>query len=396
MQIKKNLLVVGGSYLQLPGIIKAKELGLQVAVADINPNAVGVSYADKYYNVSTIDEEGIYEAAKDFCADGIITLATDMPMRAVAYACGKLGLNSISYETAIKATDKGEMIKTFEKYGVAHPWYFIIDSVNQLNRIESKIKYPCISKPIDSSGSRGVVLINKPKHLKKSIMYSLNYSSSNKVIIEEYMSGNEVSVEIIVVDGLVHVLAITDKITTGPPHFVEMRHSQPSNLGEHNISEISNLAKKAVSALNIMNGPAHVEIMLTENGPKVIELGARMGGDFISTHLVSLSTGIDMVESVIKLAIGEEVDLKPRIQKGSCIQYITGNEGVIKNIKGIEAARKIAGVIDLKMLKNIGEKSVEIRSSQDRLGYVITQGASALEAINISKKAIDCIKIEIE
>ena len=102
----KRLFIIGASILQLPAIQKAKEMGLYVGVADFNPNAIGIKYADEYFNVSTIDEEGIYQASKDFHADGIMTLATDMPMRSVAYATEKLNLVGISYNTAIKATDK--------------------------------------------------------------------------------------------------------------------------------------------------------------------------------------------------------------------------------------------------------------------------------------------------
>lgn len=391
----KKLLIVGGSYLQLPAIIKAKEMGLQVAVADYNPNAVGVSYADKYYNVSTIDEVGIYQAAKEFCANGVTTLATDMPMRAVAYACEKLGLVGISYDTAIKATDKGEMIKSFDAHGVAHPWYFILHDVEELNSIESKIIYPCISKPLDSSGSRGVMLINGPEELRKSIMYSSTHSRKSGVIIEEYMSGKEVSVEIVVINEDVHILAVTDKLTTGAPHFVEMRHNQPSKLGKKNIERIRELAIKAVKAVGIKNGPAHVEIMLTEQGPKIIELGARMGGDFISTHLVPLSTGIDMVKAVINLACGEDIDLNPRFNRASSIQYISGDEGIIKSIEGLDLAKKIKGIFEVKMLKNIGEESREICNSLDRLGYVIAEGSSVLDAISACEKACACIKLQI-
>ncbi|MCM3179151.1 ATP-grasp domain-containing protein [Cytobacillus horneckiae] len=392
----KKLLIVGGSYLQLPAIIKAKEMGMKVAVADYNQNAIGVSYADKYYNVSTIDENGIYEAAKDFCADGVITLATDMPMRAVAYACEKLGLNSISYDTAIKSTNKGEMIKAFEAHGVTHPWYYILQEVEQLDSIESKLTYPCISKPIDSSGSRGVVLIKCPQELRKSISYSLKHSPKTGVIIEEYMNGKEVSVEIVVVNEIVHILAVTDKLTTGAPHFVETRHTQPSRLGKENIENIKDLAVKAVLAVGINNGPAHVEIMFTNEGPKLIELGARMGGDFISTHLVPLSTGVDMMKAVITLACGEEVDLKTKFKKGSAIQYITGDVGFIKKIDGLGLASQIDGVNEIKMLKNIGDQSRGVFNSHDRLGYVISQGSTVYTAMNTCEKALSAISIEIE
>ncbi|WP_200792889.1 ATP-grasp domain-containing protein [Bacillus massilinigeriensis] len=381
--------------MQLPAIVKAKEMGLHVAIADFNSDAIGIPYADKFYNVSTIDEKGVYEAAKDFCADGVITLATDMPVRAVAYACEKLGLIGISYDAALKSTDKGEMIKAFEANGVKHPWYFILKELDELKSIESKLVYPCISKPVDSSGSRGVVLINSQEELETAIAYSLSHGRNAGVIIEEYMQGDEVSVEIMVYNGTVHVLAVTDKLTNGAPHFVEMLHSQPSCLGDENICRIKELAIKAVIALGITNGPAHVEIMLTKNGPKIIELGARMGGDFISTHLVPLSTGIDMVKAVINIACGEDVDLSPNLNKGSSIQYISGDKGYIKSIEGLDTAGKIDGIFEIKMLKNVGEQSREICSSHDRLGYIIAQGSTAIEAMHICKKAAGCIKIKI-
>ncbi len=125
--MKKKLFIVGASVLQLPAILKAKEMGLEVAVADYDPKAVGIEYADAFYEVSTIDADGITAAAEDFGADGIMTLATDMPMRSVAAAAQKLGLPGISPQTAVKATDKGEMIKAFKEYSVESPWFFIIE-----------------------------------------------------------------------------------------------------------------------------------------------------------------------------------------------------------------------------------------------------------------------------
>ena len=134
----KRLLIIGASVLQVPAIRKAKEMGLYVGVADYNPAAVGIPMADEYFNVSTIDEEGIYQAAKAFKADGIMTLATDMPMRSVAYACRRLGLTGISYETAVKATDKGEMIKAFEAADAIKNGADEIDMVINLGMVKDR------------------------------------------------------------------------------------------------------------------------------------------------------------------------------------------------------------------------------------------------------------------
>lgn len=144
----------------------------------------------------------------------------------------------------------------------------------------------------------------------------------------------------IVYKGKVHILAITDKLTTGAPYFVEMGHSQPSRLPEKDLLKIRDLTSRAIKAVGIENGPAHVEVMQTKQGPKMIELGARMGGDCITTHLVPLSTGIDMVKATIDIALGIEPDIIPKFSKGSAIRFFKVPCGVIESIEGVESSRK--------------------------------------------------------
>lgn len=392
----KKLLIIGASILQLPAIKRAKELGFYVAVADYNPEAIGIPFADEYFNVSTIDIEGVTEAARKFSPDGIMTLATDMPMRSIAGACGALGLPGITMDTAIKSTDKGEMIKAFEAAGVEHPWYYILKSPEQLPEIIEKISFPCISKPTDNSGSRGVMLIHNADELLDAVKYSSECGRGGSVIVEEYMRGSEVSVEIITLRGIPHVLNVTDKLTTGAPHFVEMGHSQPSALGAENVEKIKDLACRAVKAVGIENGPAHVEIMLTEDGPKMVELGARMGGDCITTHLVPLSTGIDMIEATIRIACGEEPDITPKFNRGSAIRFFDAPKGKIMSISGEEAARELCGVREIAFTKAVGDTNGEIGSSTDRIGFVIADGDTAEEAAAVCHEAIQTIKIAIE
>ena len=390
----KRLMIIGASILQLPAIVKAKELGYYVAVADFNPNAIGIPYADEYYNVSTIDEEGVYQAAKAFGAEGVMTLATDMPMRSVAYTCKKLGLTGISYDTAVKATDKGEMIKAFEAAGVEHPWYYIIE--DNTKPLPAGITYPCITKPTDNAGSRGVMLVNSREELEAALAYSSENGRSGTVIVEEYMVGPEVSVEIIVWQGVPHVLQITDKLTTGAPHFVEMGHSQPSRLPVVDQEKIKDLACRAVKAVGIDNGPAHVEIMLTKEGPKMVELGARMGGDCITTHLVPLSTGVDMIKATMDICLGQTPDIAPKFQKGSAIRFFDVSCGTIKAIEGVEEAKAIHGVKEISFTKQVGDTVGEIGASGDRVGFVIAQAVDAEAASCICGKIDENISIIVK
>lgn len=389
----KKLLIIGASILQLPAIKLAKDLGYYVGVIDYNPHAIGVQYADEFFNVSTIDIEGVVKTAESFKPDGIMTLATDMPMRSIAAACEKLGLCGISLETAIKSTDKGEMIRTFEANGVEHPWYYILSIPDELEDVIDKITFPCISKPTDNSGSRGVMLIHNEAELRDAVSYSSQNGRSGGVIVEEYLIGPEVSVEVMTLDGQPYVLQVTDKLTTGAPHFVEMGHSQPSRLPSDDVEKIKDLACRAVKAVGIRNGPAHVEIILTANGPKMVEIGARMGGDCITTHLVPLSTGVNMVESTIRIACGEAPDIERKFNKGSAIRYFNPLAGEIKEIRGVEAASDIKGIREISFVKNVGDTVGSIGSSTDRVGFVIAQADTVEEAVHICEQACEMIEI---
>ena len=381
--------------LQLPAILKAKEMGLHVAVVDFNPQAIGISYADEYYNASTMDEDAVLAAAEKYMPDGIMTLATDMPMRGVAKTSDKLHLHSISYETAVKATDKYDMIRAFKEHGVPSPWFFVADSMEELRVHEGEVTFPCIIKPTDNAGSHGVAKVYSFQELLDRYEYAHSCSRHGKVIVEEFLDGPEVSVEVMVVHGNVHILQITDKMTTEAPHFVEMGHTQPSRLPAETQEAIRRVTVAACKAIGIDKGPAHVEMKVTQRGPVMIELGARMGGDNITTHLVPLSTGVDMVGSTIKVALGEEPDIEPTLNCGSAIRYFEVPFGTITAIENVEAARGVTGVKQITFTKEIGEESTPIHCSNDRIGFVIAQGATAEEAVKACEEAMSLIHVEV-
>ena len=392
----KKLLIIGASVLQLPAILKAKELGFFVAVADFNPKAVGIPYADRYYNVSTIDEAGVTRVAQELQPDGIMTLATDMPMRAIAKACAACGLNGIDYETAVRATDKGEMIRAFAAHGVAHPWYAIAEDAAAFEAAIADAAYPCILKPTDNAGSRGVVLCRSERELREGYAYAQRESRGGAVILEEYLQGPEFSVEVICVDGEPHLLQVTDKLTTGAPHFVEMGHTQPTAQDADSRAQLEALACAAVRAVGIRTGPAHVEMILTPTGPKMVELGARMGGDCITTHLVPLSTGVDMIRATIELACGDTPALTPKWEKGAAIRFFSTPCGTLRAVEGAEAARRLPGVREIVLTKQPGDPVGEIESSVDRAGFVIAQADTAAEAAACCERALAAITFRVD
>ena len=395
----KKIMILGASILQLPAIVQAKKMGIEVVAVDMNPKAIGFKEADKNLVISTIDIEAVLKAAQEEKIDGIMTLASDMPMRTVAVVAKEMGLVGIDEETALKATNKAIMRQCLLEHNVPIPKFFKVSNEAEYKSAIKQFKTSFIVKPADNSGSRGIFLIERlddEKTIEQAYRYSKGFSRNGDVVVEEYMDGEEVSVETLSVDGVCHVIQVTDKLTTGAPHFVEMGHSQPTKNSAGVAEKIREVAKMAVNAIGIKNGPSHTEIMVTKEGPKIVELGARLGGDCITTHLVPLSTGINMVENCILIALGYPPNLTAKFEKGSAIRYIPSYKGVLKEVSNVDEGKQVPGVQEISFVKEVGETLTDIESSTSRIGFVVAQSDTADMAINACYKALDKMKIVIE
>ena len=393
-------MILGASILQLPAIQQAKAMGYQVVAVDMNPEAVGFREEGiEKEIISTIDIPAVVEAAKRHHIDGIMTLASDMPMRSVAAVAKELGLVGITDETALKATNKAVMRQALLEHGVPIPKFFKVSNQEEYFRAVAQFHCAFIVKPADNSGSRGIYKIedlNDQKVISEAYQYSRQQSRSGDVVVEEYMCGPEVSVETLTVNGVCHVIQITDKLTTGAPHFVEMGHSQPTQLSPETAQRIREVAVAANKAVGITNAPSHTEIIVTKEGPKIVELGARLGGDCITTHLVPLSTGVNMVQCCIRIALGEQPDIEPKYNKGSAIRYFRQSAGVVAQITGVETAEAIDGVKQVSIVHGVGEKITEIDSSAARMGFVVAQKESAQAAVDVCENALLKITVQMQ
>lgn len=391
----KTVLCLGASIMQIEAIKKAKEMGYHVVAVDYDKNAVGRKLADEFFEVSTIDAEAVLDVAKKCHIDGVVTVATDMPVRTAAVLSECLGIPGLSKKVAVKATDKIEMIKSFRENEVPSPQFWVVENKETFQHLKEKFSYPVIFKPQESSGSRGVILVKKLEDSENAYEYTKNFSKTGKILIEEYLEGPEVSVEVICENGMVHILTITDKLTTGAPYFVEMGHCQPTTFSEEIKKDIEKVATQAIHAIGIQNGPVHVEMKVTDKGPKMIELGARMGGDFITTHLVPLSTGIDMMKLVIQNACGEKIEIPKDQNLGSAIRFFSGEIGRLEEISGIDEANSLNGVKYVLQFKEQGDCITDVHNSLDRVGCIIAQGKSNGEAMKTCEKALTKIKVTV-
>jgi biotin carboxylase len=187
---------------------------------------------------------------------------------------------------------------------------------------------------------------------------------------------------------------VTDKKTTEAPFFVELGHSQPSQFPVDIVEKIKDAAVKGVKALQLNDCAAHAEVKVQDGKPYIMEIGARLGGDFISTELTHLSTGIDMVAAAINVALGNKPNLKPvTLPQGVAIRYFTPCPGVVQSIEGIDALTR-PEVYDAEIYVKPGDTVHEVKSSLDRSGHVIVKEATAQKAIEIAESIINNVKIQ--
>ncbi|MBR5642775.1 MAG: ATP-grasp domain-containing protein [Salinivirgaceae bacterium] len=363
----KRLAIIGASYLQLPLVKKAKEMGVESICFAWEDGAVCKDIADHFYPISIIDKEAILNVCQELNIDGITTIASDTAVVTVNYVASRMGLRSNPDDYTEVTTNKYKMRQCFIDNGVPSPKFVLAN--NEFNCQTINLKFPLIVKPTDRSGSRGVEKVQDNAQLDKAISRARNESFEHKAIIEEFVTGREISVESISYNGEHYILQITDKVTTGAPFFVELEHHQPSSLPNDIKERVREIVLNALNALHIKFGASHSELKITDDGDiKVIEIGARMGGDFIGSNLVQLSTGYDFLKGVIDVALGEFHEPVITQHQYSGVYFLCKETERIKPI--IENWQSYSEIVEAEVTD--GELR-HIECSGDRSGYLIYQ-----------------------
>lgn len=396
----KKLLVLAAGILQVPIIKKAKEMGLYVIAADGDSQAVGFQYADKSIIVNITSEDEVLRVAREEAIDGVIHPCSEVSMNVMGRLNDELCLSGISREAALRATNKHLMREAFAKYGVPSPISFCFENQEDAwNCFSSEFSNEGILKPSRNSGSRGIAKIDKSISKEMfSVLFerSKTESRDKTVMIEQFISGPEFSVEIIVWDANIHVLTVTDKKTTEAPYFVELGHNQPSVYSCNIVAEIESVAIASVKALDVNNCACHAEIKVQDGKAYIMEVGARLGGDFISTDLTRLSTGIDMVAAAINCALGIEPCLEQTESKqAACIRYFCPKPGKLASISNLEILNN-PHVYQWEMYRKEGDIIPEVTSSLCRSGHLIVTEETPHKAIYLAEKMIKEVKFETE
>lgn len=376
-------------------------MGYYVIAVDDDPEAPGMALADKAITPGgLVDEEKMLAIAKAEKIDGVIHPCSEVAMNVMGRINDEMHLSGISKEIAIRATNKHLMREAFEKYSAPSPISRCFKDVELAwGCFCTDFKGDAILKPSRNSGSRGIAKIAydiRGEEFKALFDRAKAESRDDSVMLEQFIEGPEFSVEVIVWQGEPHVIAVTDKKTTDAPYFVELGHNQPSTYPLDIQLKLMNGAVAGCKALGLTNCAAHCELKVQNGEAYLMEIGARLGGDFISTELTHLSTGIDMVAATIDVVLGLEPDLQPKEEKhGVCIRYFTPKHGKLVSIYGAEMLNA-PDVYDAEIYHQPGDMIPEVRSSLDRSGHVIATAPTVQDAIKRADEIIDKVKLITE
>lgn len=374
---KKSVLVFGVGELQLSIINRANRKGLFTVGIDPCEDAYAKDACQAFEVVGGQDFEATLSVAKKYDVSAVVTAATDKTLVMMARVAKELNLPFYSVETAQWSTDKYQMKQRFIEGGVPCAQGRLIQ-----NAAEAKdLFFPVICKPRDNSGSRGVKLCRDVNELQECIDEALDNSKLDTVLVEEFIEGREFSIESLHYDGKSDVIQFTEKRTTEFPYNVELGHKQPANLTDDERQQIRDIISKIAACMNFENCPSHTELKVNDRGVFVIETSPRLGGDYITSVLTPLSTGINLEDQLLHIALGEKVDtVTGRVDKASAVCFFSLPEGEVTAINPrINEIASWPNIHSFELKLHVGDKVNQITSSLNRYGQFIVTGNSRAE-----------------
>ena len=377
----KSLVLCGG----IPQAALIKELksrGIETVLADMNENVVARQYADKFYPVSVLDIEAVKDLAIKENVDFLITVCADQVLLVAAQISEELGLPCyIDYQTAENVSKKSYMKKIFWENGVPTSKYVEMDDFD-----EEKIKdlqYPLIAKPVDAYSSRGVKRVNNSEEARCAFETAKDISRTHTAIIEEFVEGDELTVDVYVENGIANVLSISNLYKIGEDgKFVIHRSQNPADISDKVENMIKDAAQKIATSFGLVNTPMLIQLISTGERISVIEFCARTGGG-IKFSMIKKVSGFDVVSAVVDLTLG----IKPHYDeakrpetKYTINEFLYCKPGVLDRLEGFDELLNEGIIVEYHQFKAQGYEFKQINSSGDRVGYYSVEADSREEA----------------
>ena len=392
----EKIMIIGAGDFQLPLVEKAAEKFEVVLVAPSIDERFD-KYVSKKYYFDVRDSENILKIAQEEKISGVITDQTDIPVRTVAYVAENMGLSGIGYETAKIFTDKSLMRKTLEENGLPTIPYITTGSLDEALTFYRELSSPVIIKPLDTQGSRGVYRIDSEEKLKELFDEAKNFSTNKKVIVEKYITGGEVVIEAITVNGEVKEQICGDTIYfDDKKNFSAKKRIFPSLKDEKIVKKALDFNKKTVEAFGLNNGITHGEYIIDGGEVYLIEIAARGGGVFISSDLIHEETGLETEEFLLDIATGKEINLHTENKKqvaGYRAFYLP--KGTVTKIEGLEEVKALPYIRRHQFDKiSLGLELGENVNKTSRFAFIIV-AENYDKWYEYEKEVKDILKVEV-
>lgn len=378
----KKLLMLGGGFLQTYVIKEAKKCGYYVLVLDGDPNAMGYAYADEHAVINIVDEEACLAYAREKQVDGVLTAATDFSVLTMSHIAEAMGLPGINYRSAKIIKNKAEVRKVlFEAKADDTGYSYEIGSLEEAEKVLGEITFPRMVKPVDGSGSRGASRVDRAEDFVKACEFAMSGSITHRAVAEPFVDGREYGVESFVNQGEIHVLGVMQKDMTQPPYYAELGHAIPSGLSHALEEKVKNCVHTAIKALGVNHGSVNMDLLINGDEVHIVDIGARMGGNLIGSHIIPRGTGINYMANMIRAAVGDPANFRPVMDAAPvATKLLALTPGIVKALPDFDALRNEHNVVIDHHL-HVGDTINEYHTNLDGCGYVVASGTDIEDAI---------------
>lgn len=390
----KTILIAGAGANQVGIFIKAREMGITTVAVDGNPEAEAFPHADHAVCANILDADALEAVAKEHSIDGIYP-AAELSVKAVAKVAERLDLPGIPPLVAERVRHKGSMRRALEAAGLPNPIFCEVFTLAEARDSAVSIGFPLIIKPADANSSKGVQVLNSLDDLQKAYDSAFPHSPSETVLLEEFMEGEEYCVDGLVYQGQYILGGITGKERAPLPHRFDTGIHMPPRLSSAEYDTIDTCAFEALQAIGFANGTFHLEIIVTADGPRIVEIAGRPGGGRIPTDLIPLAYGMDFMADSLRIALGEDAESAPQYERAVALYWLKAEPGIVTEISGVDEARALSGVKELVLHPQVGDTIAPIVDcvTRDAIGYVLCEADTAEEAIGIAVAACETCTI---
>lgn len=393
--------------MQIPLIKEARNMGRYIIVLDRNEHAEGMELADipvcadiKNTGLCVDECMRIRKKIPEYCSiSGVLTVGTDFSTTVAAIAAA-LGLPGINFDCALCAKNKILMRRCFAEKSCPQPRFCGADNLEEASVAVKDLPFPLVIKPADNMGARGVKRVDTIAELQDWFPVAEGFAhtedTEKKVIIEEYISGSELSIDALIYDNEIFITGVADRIIRHEPYFIEIGHIMPSQLAEEQTSAAVYAFKQGIRALGIRTGMAKGDIKINEKGAFIGEIAARLSGGYMSGYTYPYATGVNLMRNAVRIAENTPPSGLTPSKKWCSIEraIIAPKEGIIRQINGIDKVKKLSGIKNVFLFYTPGQYVKLPQNNVEKGGNIIAAAPSYAETLNITENALQNIRFE--